>query len=151
MALSEKWIDAIFARLTVRYGSAFLGRWNGIDMELVKADWAEELAGLENWPEAIKHALDTLPAGKPAPTVNEFKAACLRAPKPDRKALPEPVADPARVKSEMAKLEQRKPVGINVYTDWIRRGLSDLQAGVKRSPTVERIVRDAAKAKGVAA
>lgn len=151
MALSEKWIDAIFARLTVRYGSAFLGRWNGIDMELVKADWAEELAGLENWPEAIKHALDTLPADKPAPTVNEFKAACLRAPKPDRKALPEPVADPARVKSEMAKLEQRRPAGVNVYTDWIRRGLADIEAGVKKSRDVKRMIREAAAVKGIAA
>lgn len=152
MALNPKWIDQIFARLTVRYGSAFLNRWTsaGVDLELVKADWAEELSGFEHWPEAIKHALDTLPADKPAPTVTDFKAACYRAPKPDRQALPEPAADPARVKSEMAKLEQRKPAGVNVYTDWIRRGLADLEAGVKKSPTVERMVREAAAAKGIA-
>lgn len=148
MALSEKWIDAIFARLTVRYGSAFLGRWNGIDMDLVKADWAEELAGLENWPDAIKYALETLQADKPAPTVNEFKAACLRCPRTNLE-LPPPAANPVFAKQVLSQVS-RKPAGVNVYTDWIARGLADLNSGVKRSTTVTRMIREAAAAKGIA-
>ena len=151
MALNPKWIDQIFSRLTVRYGSAFLNRWTsaGIDLELVKADWAEELSGFESWPEAIKHALDTLPADKPAPTVTDFKAACYRAPKPDRQALPEPAADPIFAKQVLSQVS-RPPSGVNVHTDWIRRGLADLEAGVRKSPTVERMIREAAAAKGIA-
>lgn len=152
MALNPKWVDQIFARLTVRYGSAFLNRWTsaGVDLDLVKADWAEELAGFENWPEAIKHALDTLPADKPAPTVTDFKAACYRAPKPARQALPEPAADPEFAKQVVSKIE-RRPAGVNVYTDWIRRGIADLEAGIKKSPGVEKMIREAAAAKGIAA
>lgn len=149
MALSKQWVDAIFTRLTVRYGSAFLGRWNGIDMELVKADWAEELAGLENWPDAIKHALDTLQADKSAPTVNEFKAACLRCPKTALE-LPPPPANPAFAKQVLGQVS-RKQSGVNVYTDWIHRGLAGLKSGVKRSPTVERMIREAAEAKRITA
>lgn len=149
VTLPLTWVEKVFRKLTVIYGRDFMARWEGLKTEDVIDDWAEELAGFVNWPEAIAWALKNLPEGKP-PTVIEFRALCLKAPKPDRPALPEPAADPARVKSEMAKLEQRKPDGVNVYTDWIHRGLVDLQAGVKKSPTVERMIREAAAAKGVA-
>lgn len=43
-----------------------------------------------------------------------------------------------------------KKSGANVYTDWIHRGLADLRAGVKKTPTVERMIREAAAAKGIA-
>ncbi len=149
--LSADWIEYIFSRLTVRYGRAFLARWDveGIDRNLVKADWAKELAGFANWTEAIDHALDNLPADDKPPTVNEFKAACFRAPKPDRPALPAPKADPARAKAELGKVDRVLKPGSR-FTDWIHRGLVDLQAGVKKSPTVERMIRQAAAAKGVA-
>jgi hypothetical protein len=97
MALNRKWIDQIFARLSVRYGSAFLGRWTnaGIDLELVKADWAEELAGFERNPEALKHALQHLPVEPP--NVMQFRALANGAPPPELPRLPEPKADPERV------------------------------------------------------
>ncbi len=152
MALSPKWIEQIFSRLTVRYGSAFTGRWTsaGIDMDLVKADWAEELAGFEKWPEAIKYALETLPADKPPPTVTDFKAACFRAPKPDRLALPEPAANPVFAKRVLAKVERSAPQA-NRHTDWIRRGLADLEAGMRKSSAVEQMHRQPAAAKEIQA
>ncbi len=149
--LPADWIEYIFSRLTVRYGRAFLARWDveGINRDLVMADWAKELAGFTNWTEAIDYALDNLPADGKPPTVNEFKAACFRAPKPDRPALPAPKADPVRAKAELGKVDRALKQS-NRYTDWIRAGLVDLHAGVKRSPTVERMIREAAAAKGVA-
>lgn len=142
------WVEKVFRKLTVVYGRDFMARWEGQEINDVIEDWADELAGFVNWPEAIAWALKNLPDSKP-PTVLEFRALCFKAPKPDRLALPEPAADPAFAKQVLGQVS-RKPAGVNVYTDWIRRGLADLEAGVRKSPTVERMIREAAAAKGIA-
>lgn len=142
------WVEKVFRKLTVVYGRDFMTRWEGQEINDVIEDWAEELAGFVNWPEAIAWALKNLPDSKP-PTVLEFRALCFKAPKPERLALPEPAADPAFAKQVLGQVS-RKPAGVNAYTDWIRRGLADLEAGVRKSPTVERMIREAAVAKGVA-
>ena len=142
------WVEKVFRKLTVVYGRDFMARWEGQEINDVIEDWAEELAGFVNWPEAIAWALKNLPDSKP-PTVLEFRALCFKAPRPDRQALPEPAADPVFAKQVLGQVS-RKPAGVNVYTDWIRRGLADLEAGVRKSPTVERMIREAAVAKGIA-
>ena len=142
------WVEKVFRKLTVVYGRDFMARWEGQEINDVIEDWAEELAGFVNWPEAIAWALKNLPDSKP-PTVLEFRALCFKAPKPERLALPEPAADPAFAKQVLGQVS-RKPAGVNAYTDWIRRGLADLEAGMRKSPTVERMIREAAVAKGVA-
>ena len=147
-ALPLAWVEKVFRKLTVVYGRDFMARWEGQEINDVIEDWAEELAGFVNWPEAIAWALKNLPDSKP-PTVLEFRALCFKAPKPERLALPEPAADPAFAKQVLGQVS-RKPAGVNVYTDWIRRGLADLEAGVRKSPTVERMIREAAAAKGIA-
>ena len=68
MSLPLPWVDKIFLKLTLIYGRDFIGRWEGLEIADVKTDWGHELAGFENWPEAIAHALATCPPGKP-PTV----------------------------------------------------------------------------------
>lgn len=147
--LPLEWVEMIFSKLTLVYGREFIGRWDGQKINEVIDDWAEELAGFVNWPEAIFWALKNMPDGKP-PTVLEFRSICFKAPKPERPALPEPKADPSRVKAELQKLE--RPVAkVNVYTDWIRRGLADLEAGISKTPAVEKMIRDAARIKGIAA
>ena len=143
------WVEKIFKKLTLVYGRDFMSRWEGQSINDVIDDWAEELSGLKGWPEAITYALQNLPAGKP-PTVLEFRAICLKAPKPDRPALPEPVADKSRVEHELAKLGKPVP-RVNIYTDWIGRGLARLERGEKVSPSVAKIIRTAAKEKGVKA
>lgn len=97
------WVDRIFTKLTVRYGDRFLNRWRGIDMDAVRNDWADTLAGFDNWPEAIAYAFEHLDDDKP-PTAANFRTLAHLAPKPERLALPEPKADPARVAAELAKL-----------------------------------------------
>lgn len=143
--LPLSWIEKIFRKLSARYGRSFMGQYDGVPLEDVMADWSEELAGLTKRPEAIAHAIGHLPDR--VPNVAEFRKLCLGAPV-QALALPSPPADPVRVQAEMSKLG-RKPAGVNVYTDWISRGLADLEAGIKRSPAVEKAVRDAAKAKGL--
>lgn len=96
MSLPAAWVDRVFEKLMLSYGHDFLRRWEGLDLEKVKADWAHELAGFEQNPDAIKHALMHLPAGQP-PTVMQFRALCIGRPDANVPALPAPKADPARV------------------------------------------------------
>ena len=147
MSLPIAWVEKIFRKLTLVYGRDFTARWEGLKSEDVIDDWAEELSGFANWPEAISWALQNMPEGKP-PTVIEFRAICLKAPKPNRPALPEPKADPERVATAMAKLSAPAP-SLNIHTDWIRRGLTDLAAGIKKTPAVEKMIRQAAQANGI--
>ncbi len=103
MSLPQNWVDRIFEKLTLVYGREFLNRWEGLPIAEVKADWAHELDGFDKWPEAIAHALKNLPPDRP-PTVLQFRALCRAAPPKVLPQLPQPKADPARVKAELAKL-----------------------------------------------
>jgi len=105
MSLPATWIDRIFTKLTLVYGREFLARWDsaGVPIEAVKADWAHELEGFDQWPEAIAHALKNLPPERP-PTVLQFRELCRKAPPKPLPALPEPKANPERVRAELAKL-----------------------------------------------
>ena len=79
MQLPDSWVKSLFARLQVRYGSAWNRMWDGVDMDAVMADWADELGGFANNPDAIKRALANLPPDRP-PTLGQFRAICIGAP-----------------------------------------------------------------------
>lgn len=145
--LPQAWIEKLFRKLQARYGKAFLGQYDGVPLTDVMADWADELAGFVARPEAIAHAVANLP--ERAPNVTQFRALCVGAPSA-APALPPVQADPARVQAALAQVSRAAPQS-DRYTDWIRRGLANLESGVKRSPTVIRMLREAAAAKGVAA
>ena len=87
MQLPSEWIDRIFEKLALVYGRDFLGRWDGLDIHAVKADWAHELGRFANAPDSIRFALDNLPPSK-SPTALEFKQVCNRAPVPAGTATP---------------------------------------------------------------
>lgn len=94
----------VFSKLTVRYGRDFLSRYEGQDLAVVKADWADEMAGLQHRPEAIKYALDH-PTAKP-PNVVEFIEACRRAPTAARFSLPPPTANQDVIERAMRKAQE---------------------------------------------
>lgn len=113
MSLPLPWVEKIFQKLTLTFGRDFLGRWEGVPIEEVKADWAHELRGLQQNPKAIAYGLEQCVSGKP-PTVQEFRAACVRV-APEPLALPGPPPDPERVAAEIAKM--RKPSEAPAH-DW---------------------------------
>lgn len=86
-ALPRSWVDAIFARLSVRYGAAFLRQWPDVDPVLIKSDWSEVLGGFGG--DDISYALEHLPAETP-PTAMQFRELCRRAPGPAQPKLPGP-------------------------------------------------------------
>lgn len=110
--LQDSWVDAIFARLAVRYGAAWLRMWEGIDIGAVKADWARELAGFNG--EALKHALDNLPPERP-PTVGQFKSLCINRPIPAEKQLPRP---PAKEEAVALARNYQIKVGGSAGKEW---------------------------------
>jgi hypothetical protein len=140
-ALPQDWVDEIFARLTIRYGRTFLNRWEGIDLDLVKADWAQELAGFKNWPDAIKWALAHMDPDRP-PTVTMFRDIAQKAPTPERQRLDAPQADPDLVKTELAKLD-KAPGSKKDPKDWARRIIGRHEAGERINPTTLRFAREA--------
>jgi hypothetical protein len=89
MSPRAEFVDALFARLTLRYGRAFLARWDGVPIDAVKDDWARELASYAERPDAIEHALALLDANEP-PTAARFRELCASAPAPAFRAGPEP-------------------------------------------------------------
>lgn len=96
MSLPMPWIEKIFQKLALTYGRDFIGRWEGIPLEEVKADWAHELSGYQQSPNAIHYALTNLPL-KP-PTVYEFRAICQRAQSVEAPRIEPPRADPVLVR-----------------------------------------------------
>lgn len=100
MSFPSSWADALFAKLTVRYGAAFLSQWRDADVAIIKADWCDVLAGFEKHPEAIRYALENLPE-KPLNAV-AFRLIARRSPAPEIKRLPEPPADPEKVAAAIA-------------------------------------------------
>ena len=111
MSLPSNWIDTIFSKLTLIYGRDFAGRWEGMNIADVKADWAHELDGLDASPQRIAYALKNLPASKP-PTVLEFRATAWKMPAETNNALLEMKAHrgtpiPAAIRAQIEKLKGR--------------------------------------------
>lgn len=142
MSLPEAWVSRIFEKCTLLYGQSFLRRWADIDMEAVKADWAHELGGFAQQPEAIKWALQNLPADKP-PTVLEFRALCRKVPAEQPKQIEGPPADPARVAAELQKLANLRPDEKKDYRAWARRIKERRAAGENISNCAYRMALEA--------
>jgi hypothetical protein len=109
MSLPKSWVDALFAKLSIRYGSSFLAQWQDADPELIKDDWADVLSGFSDKPWAIKAALDHLPVDKP-PNAMHFRMLCNAAQPAIVARLPEPPVDPAKRRAaiEMALAAVRR-------------------------------------------
>lgn len=94
--LPVAWVDRIHARILVRYGAAWIRMWDGVDVALVKADWAHELAGMSR--DGIAYGLDNLPADRP-PTVAQFRVLCNSRPRNDNAiGMARPAPDAARLR-----------------------------------------------------
>ena len=138
MSLPLQAIERLFLRLGATYGRDFTGKYEGTDANAVKSSWAHEL---DRTPlPSIAYALDNLPPR--CPNVIEFRALCRFAPSEDVPALPEPKADPERVRQELAKLGHvRLEPAVKVdRLDWARAILKNPNG---RTPTVLAMARGA--------
>lgn len=147
MSLPVKAVDRLFERLALTYGAAWMRQWEGLDVNDIKALWAHELAGYASRLDAIAWALEHLPPR--CPNIIEFKALCREAPRHEPLPLPEPPADPARVKAELAKLGHKPPserasgpVTVD-HKAWAMRIIASHEQGEKIRPISLRIAREA--------
>lgn len=153
MSLPLKAVDRLFERLALTYGRQFSELYSAVDPGSVKSLWAHELAAFTNSLHRIAWALENLPPK--CPNVIEFKALCRQAPAPEVPRLPEPKADPERVKAELAKLGHvsaaKRTATETTRVDhkaWARRILARQQAGDRINPTTLRFAREAVNMAG---
>jgi hypothetical protein len=140
MSLPVPVIDRLFDRLSATYGRDFYSKWEGLETNNIKSSWAYELAGYANNLKAIGYALKHLP--ERAPNVIEFRNLCTKAPANEAPMLPSPKADPLIIKTITAKLALTPIAQVN-RLDWAKKILRDVESGVRRTPTVTRMAKDA--------
>ena len=151
MSLPTKWVEALFTKLQLAYGRDFLGRWEGTDLDSVKADWGHELGGFESHPEAIAYALAHLPPA--APTVMEFRAICRKAPLPEVPRLECAPAAPERVAAALATMAPIRRGACAGSKEWAFRLQAQHEAGAVLGCAQIRCYREALRldARGAAA
>lgn len=136
-------IDAIFAKLAVRYGATWLRQWDGVDMNLVKSDWGSELSGFAQNLEPLRYALRHLP--ERCPNVSQFRAIANNCPLPEFQCLPAPLANERVVAEQIAKqaeLKQALAPRIDPK-QWARTLIDRHKAGERLGPAQLRFACEA--------
>ena len=145
MTLPIKAVDRLFERLGATYGEQWNRQWVNIPINDVKSAWGHELSGFAGQLEAIAWGLENLP--ERCPNVIEFRNLCRRAPAPELPRLPEPKADPERVRRELSKLGQIKQQVLTIKTldskEWARRLIARHEGGENLKPVVLSFAREA--------
>lgn len=143
MSLPLQAVDRLFERLTATYGRQFLSLYEGLDASAIKTSWAHELSGFAGNLHAVAWALEHLP--ERAPNAIEFRNLCRRSPEQEKPRLPEPKADPQRVREELQKLGGMRQVIVaqpRASTAWALAIVARSKAGERISPTVFRMAQD---------
>lgn len=145
--MSAEAVDYVFRTLAATYGAEWdrsMGNAPTSDVKTVWLDALEPFTGNEAAKRRILWALKNLPDR--APNVRQFVALCRLAPAPEVPMLPEPKADPERVKAELAKLGRvvgTGPVSAVDHKAWARAIIARHEAGEKIRPLNLRFARDA--------
>ena len=139
MPASRESVDELFGRLAAAYGSQWLAKWDGMDMDKVASVWQDELGGFRL--RHIKYALENLPTDHP-PTAMQFRALCKQAPDPPLQSLSDHTRkpDPERLQAILATIPRgaaRDPLAC------AQRHLERLRAGEKLTPAQIDLVRTA--------
>lgn len=151
MSLPTAAIDRIFQRMSATYGAAWDRSLGNAPIMDVKTVWAHELQGFAGRLTAVAWALENLPESVPNPI--QFRNLARRAPETETPRLPEPKADPARVREELSKLvpiieEARNKVGDD-RIGWAHRIVARAECGEPVAFATLKIAKDALARNGV--
>jgi hypothetical protein len=145
MTLPTKAVDRLFERLSATYGAAWDRSIGTAPISDAKTAWAHELAGFAGHLDSLAWALENLP--ERCPNVIEFRNLARRAPAPELPRLPEPKADPERMRRELSKLGQIKQQVLSIKTldgkEWARRIIARHDGGENVRPICLRFAREA--------
>jgi len=140
--LAYRVVSDLFDLLAVRYGHLFLGRWSGIELEAVKEDWRQQLAGVSG--SQLQYAVDNLGEEPPA-NVAAFRK--LAKSMPDERRMAQHVLPPpepkAGVPTTMREAFQRlaaprdEPAHITQGRDYLAKWAAEAQKpeGERVNPT----------------
>lgn len=142
-------VDYVFKVLAAAYGAAWDRSLGAAPLGDVMTVWANAMDGFTQTAQArkaISWALNNLPDR--CPNAMEFRRLCHQAPSPEAPRLPEPKADPERVRAELAKLAPlRQQVQATAYScdakAWARRIVASHQAGDKVNRAALQMARTA--------
>lgn len=106
---AEDGLDYIFARMGAIYGAAFLRHWDGMDVGLVRQEWARQLGRFLTHKPSLDYAIDRLKGDFP-PSAITFRDFCNAGPAIPRDDLqiehnPTPI-DPEVVKQAKERLKE---------------------------------------------
>lgn len=145
MSLPPNVVDRIFQRMAATYGASWDRSLGQAPIGDLKSAWSYELQGFAANLDAIAWALENLP--ETPPNVIQFRNLARRAPQPEVPRLPEPPADPVRLRKELAKLaplieEARRKVNDN-RLGWAHRIVARADGGERIVPATLRMAKDA--------
>lgn len=107
----DEGLDYIFGRMSAIYGAAFLRHWEGVDLELVRQEWKQQLGRFLTYRPSMDYAIDRL-KGEFPPSAITFREYCNAGPNIPRDELqitydPKPV-DPEVVAEARRKLKEMR-------------------------------------------
>ena len=107
----DEGLDYIFGRMSAIYGAAFLRHWEGVDLELVRQEWKQQLGRFLTYRPSMDYAIDRL-KGEFPPSAFTFREFCNAGPNIPRDELqityePKPV-DPEVVAEARRKLKEMR-------------------------------------------
>ncbi|MDP3251305.1 MAG: hypothetical protein Q8M77_05280 [Hydrogenophaga sp.] len=151
MSLSLKAVERVHERLALSYGAQYARMWSGLDNSAVRETWCSELAAFASpsGMQRIAWALENLPDR--CPNLIEFKSLCRAARvEQDAPALPQPKADPERVRAELGRVgykpkDQRLASGAVDQKAWARRLIARHEAGEVLRPYTLQCALEALK------
>lgn len=141
-------VERIFERMSATYMIEWSRKVGQTPIADLMTVWEHELSGFMQSREAmmaIAWALENLPES--APNVIQFRNLCRMAPSQETQRLDEPKADPERVRAQLEKLaplrEKLATVESKDCKAWARKILAEQAAGIRRTPTVVQMARNA--------
>ena len=147
--MSTRPIERIFQRMQATYGMEWERNLGSAPIADVKTVWLDMLSSFlqsHDSMKAIAWALDNLP--ERCPNAIAFRNLCRQAPAVVKPALPEPKADPERLKAELAKLaplasEMKAQKRSTDGREWARLIMQRFNGGEKMNPTTLAMARSA--------
>lgn len=138
-------VDHVFNVMGATYGAAWDRSMGTAPIADVKTAWGEALNDFmhsDDAKKAILWGLKNLP--DTVPNARQFRSLCRNAPSKAPVMLPAPTVNP-EIAAKVLEGLKANAVGRVDHKAWARKILEDVAAGVKKSPTVVQMAKNALK------
>lgn len=136
-------VDHVFNVMGATYGAAWDRSMGTAPIADIKTAWGEALNDFmhsDDAKKAILWGLKNLP--DTVPNARQFRSLCRNAPSKAPVMLPAPTVNP-EIAAKVLEGLKAQPVGRVDHKAWAHRILADVAAGMKKSPTVVQMAKNA--------